>query len=152
MVISVVVFYYPQKCCNVMHSVLAISVLLSKSMSHEQSLSVPTKWQRFFAMIQCAIKSFRLFNELVCIQFNMALLCGVIQLLITMGLYKDMSCTIKLWVSHTNSSICLFTRSHHGMSIHFATVVSERSWGHLWRRAHMEGDIGSVLMMTHRRR
>jgi hypothetical protein len=32
--------------------------------------------------------------------------------------------------------------------VHFATVLSERSLGHLWRRSHVAGDIESVLTMT----
>jgi hypothetical protein len=56
-------------------------------MSHEQSLSVPTKcFDSNFAVIQCAINSSRLFGDSICIQFNMALLCGMIQLLVTMDL------------------------------------------------------------------
>jgi hypothetical protein len=35
------------------------------------------------------------------------------------------------------------------MSVHFATLLSERSWSPRWWRAHMVGDVGFVLMMMH---
>jgi hypothetical protein len=101
-----------------------------------------------FTVTQCVIKLYRLFSNSICIQLNRHLLYGVIYLLVAMNLYKYVSCIGELEYSHTTSSIYLFTRSPYGMGVHFTTVVSERSWSPFWRRAHMAGDIGSVLMMT----
>jgi hypothetical protein len=96
-----------------------------------------------FVVIECVIKSSRLFSDWICIQLNTPLLRGVIHLPVTMNLYKDMSCNASSPVTHTlplhlhvtqtlPSSICIFTQSPHVMSIYFATVFSEQSWSSLW--------------------
>jgi hypothetical protein len=157
--------------------VIVIRSLPQNVSQSDTSLSIPSKWQRWSAVMQTLLYPSVWSNHMafVTIQtlqwfsvssnhlqfvvrtyaFNNLNLASTTHLLLW-AYIKTCPPTMHLHTSLTHyrfphalpSWTCLVTWSLHGTSIHSAVVVSEQSLPPLLCRAHMEGDVGCVLTLT----